>query len=166
MKKTFTPFFVAMIVAAATGCASIVSKTSYPVVVTTNPPGAMVSIVNNKGMQVFQGSSPASVRLKSGGGFFKGAEYMINISKEGYADKTVQVTSTINGWYFGNLVFGGLVGMLIIDPATGAMYKLKNTQISEILTEKTASRRQPTLHIYAKDQIPADWQAHLVPINR
>jgi hypothetical protein len=165
MKKTFTPLLLAFVLAAASGCASIVSKTSYPVVVTTNPPGASVSIVDKAGKQVYQGNSPATVRLKSGGGFFKGAAYTINISKEGYADKMVQVTSKLNGWYFGNLVFGGLVGMLIVDPATGAMYKLENTVISEILSEKTASQQEPTLNIYTTDHIPSAWRAHLVRIN-
>jgi hypothetical protein len=25
-------------------------------------------------------------------------------------------------WYFGNLVFGGLIGMVIVDPLTGATF--------------------------------------------
>jgi hypothetical protein len=165
MKKIFTPLFLACVIAAASGCASIVSKTSYPVVVATNPPGATVTIKNRDGAQVFQGQSPASARLKSGAGFFKGATYTIQITKDGFADRTVQVTSKVNGWYFGNLLFGGFVGMLIIDPATGAMYKLENTVISEILNEKTASVQEPTLNIYSRDSIPASWQAHLVQIN-
>ena len=32
--------------------------------------------------------------------------------------------SEVDSWYFGNILFGGLIGMLIIDPATGAMWKL------------------------------------------
>lgn len=30
----------------------------------------------------------------------------------------------MDGWYWGNILFGGLIGMLAVDPATGAMYKL------------------------------------------
>lgn len=165
MKKIFTPFLLTLVLAAASGCASIVSKTNYPVVVTTNPPGASVTIENRDGEQVFKGSSPAAVRLKSGGGFFKGATYTVRISKEGYAEKMVQVTSTVNGWYFGNLIFGGLVGMLVVDPATGAMFKLHNTTISETLQEKTAFQQVPTLNIYTLETIPASWRPHLVKIN-
>jgi hypothetical protein len=29
----------------------------------------------------------------------------------------------------GNIVFGGLIGLLIVDPATGAMWKLEETQV-------------------------------------
>lgn len=165
MKRTFTPFLLALVLATVSGCATIVSKTSYPVVVATNPPGAMVTIENHAGKEVFRGSSPAAVRLKSGGGFFKGATYVVRISKEGYADKMVQVSSTLNGWYFGNLVFGGLVGMLIVDPATGAMFKLENTAISEVLQEKTAFQQVPTLNIYTLEAMPAAWRGHLVKIN-
>lgn len=30
----------------------------------------------------------------------------------------------MDGWYMGNLLFGGFIGFLIVDPATGAMWKL------------------------------------------
>lgn len=30
----------------------------------------------------------------------------------------------MNGWYIGNLLFGGIIGLLIVDPATGAMWTL------------------------------------------
>jgi len=30
----------------------------------------------------------------------------------------------MNGWYFGNLAIGGILGMLVIDPLTGAMYRM------------------------------------------
>lgn len=165
MKKIFTPFLLTLVLAAASGCASIVSKTSYPIVVSTYPPGASVTIENRNGEQVFKGSSPAAVRLKSGGGYFKGATYTIRINKEGFAEKMVQVTSTVNGWYFGNLLFGGLIGMLVVDPATGAMFKLQNTTISETLQEQTAFQQVPTLNIYTLETMPVSWRAYLVKIN-
>ncbi|WP_174263189.1 CsgG/HfaB family protein [Citrifermentans bemidjiense] len=33
----------------------------------------------------------------------------------------------MNGWYWGNIVFGGVIGLLIVDPATGAMWKMDDT---------------------------------------
>jgi hypothetical protein len=30
----------------------------------------------------------------------------------------------MDGWYIGNILFGGVIGFLIVDPATGAMWKL------------------------------------------
>jgi hypothetical protein len=34
------------------------------------------------------------------------------------------LTSTIDGWYWGNLLIGGIIGMVFVDPLTGAMWKL------------------------------------------
>lgn len=41
---------------------------------------------------------------------------------EGYAPQELTVTGTVSGWYIGNVLFGGLIGMLAVDPVTGAMY--------------------------------------------
>ena len=35
----------------------------------------------------------------------------------------------LNGWYIGNVVFGGLIGLLIVDPETGAMWRLDENPI-------------------------------------
>lgn len=43
------------------------------------------------------------------------------------------LTPGINGWYLGNLLFGGLLGWVIIDPITGAMYKFDETPITYVL---------------------------------
>ena len=49
---------------------------------------------------------------------------MVEVSKEGFEKKTIQIESKTNGWYIGNLLFGSLIGFLIIDPLTGAMWTL------------------------------------------
>ena len=54
-------------------CASIVTKTKYPLLVNSNPDGATLVITNKKGNEVYTGSTPASLVLKSGNGFFSGA---------------------------------------------------------------------------------------------
>lgn len=33
----------------------------------------------------------------------------------------------MDGWYVGNIIFGGLIGLLLVDPITGAMWKLPDT---------------------------------------
>ncbi len=43
------------------------------------------------------------------------------------SDDPVTFDTKLDGWYFGNLIFGGLLGILIIDPATGAMWRLDET---------------------------------------
>jgi hypothetical protein len=106
------------------GCASIVSKSNWPVNVSTTPEDAEVEIVNQKGDVVHKAKAPFTVDLKSGVGYFDGEKYTLKCSAPGYNDTTSVLDTTINGWYFGNILFGGLIGLFIVDPATGAMYRL------------------------------------------
>lgn len=51
--------------------------------------------------------------------------YKVLVSKEGYKDIEFTIDSRANGIYLaGNLVFGGLIGWLVVDPLTGAMWTL------------------------------------------
>lgn len=114
----------ALSVAVFSGCASIVSKSEYAVAINSNPDAAQFSVTNSAGQKIHSGVTPASINLKSSSGYFKGETYTIELKKEGFSPKTYTLSSSVNGWYFGNILFGGLIGMLIVDPATGAMYKL------------------------------------------
>jgi hypothetical protein len=64
------------------------------------------------------------VDLKRGAGYFSPQSYQVKLSKQGYRSKVVEIVPGINPWYFGNLLFGAFVGMVIVDPLTGAMFKL------------------------------------------
>jgi len=148
-------------------CATIFTKTTYPLLVNTEPPGAKVAITNKKGIEVYSGNTPAILKLKSSSGFFSKAEYYLHFSLRGYNEKTVTVSSSLEGWYWGNIVLllGGLPGMLIIDPATGAMWKLNSKYINETLYPSTGSIDNPELRILDINNIPADWKGYLVKIN-
>ncbi len=58
--------------------------------------------------------------------------YKIKFSKAGYGDQVVVVRGKLDGWYFGNILFGGLIGMLIVDPITGKMWKLSPYAIGNL----------------------------------
>lgn len=116
-------------------CASIFTKTSYPVTINSNPEGAQISIVNKSGTAVYQGKTPATAVLKSSNKYMSGERYTITISKQGYQDQVVYIDSKIEGWYWGNILLGGLVGMLVVDPLTGAMYKL-DTSVVDVTLDK------------------------------
>ncbi|MFI3218637.1 MAG: hypothetical protein QX189_05890 [Methylococcales bacterium] len=106
------------------GCASIISGSSSPVRIASTPEQADFTITNEDGIKVHSGITPSTVTLKSGAGYFDGASYSIDYSKDGYNPQTATLDSGVNGWYFGNLLFGGFLGLLVIDPATGAMFDL------------------------------------------
>lgn len=112
-----TPF--ACLCFLSTGCASIVSKSDWPVAIVSSEPGAEFEVKNEHGVAIAHGKTPTTITLTSKDGFFAGADYTVECG----GNRTPLHTS-LNGWYFGNILFGGLIGMLIVDPATGAMWKL------------------------------------------
>ncbi|QXG35465.1 hypothetical protein PS689_00929 [Pseudomonas fluorescens] len=124
---------IAIVAFAVTGCASIVSDSKYPVAVTSSPSGAAYEIFNEGGVSVRSGVTPDEVTLRAGAGYFDGEKYTVTYRKDGYTSSTQTLESGIDGWYWGNIVIGGLIGMLIVDPATGAMYTLPE-KINSTLT--------------------------------
>lgn len=148
------------------GCATIVSKSSYPVYLRTDPPGANIKITDKKGHVVYQGKSPTTVRLKSGGGYFTKAQYQVKLSSAGYDEKIVTIDFKLNGWYFGNLVIGGVIGLLFIDPITGAMWKIQDPVVDETLDRMaTASAQAPELNIVNIADVSPEQKSKLIRIN-
>lgn len=145
-------------------CASIVSKSTYPLSINSSPSNAKVSITDKKGKEIYLGNTPANVKLKAGAGFFSKAEYQVKFTSPGYDNKIVPITFKLDGWYFGNLLLGGFLGMLIIDPATGAMWKIETEFLNETLSKSTAST-DPEMKIMNINEIPENWKTHLVRMN-
>ena len=142
------------------GCASIVSRSKWPLAIDTKPEGVAVSIINRQGNEVFSGRTPAVTELKSGNGFFVKERYTVILTHKTGEKRKVNVECTVNGWYFGNIFFGGLIGLLIVDPATGAMYKLQNKDIYEVFKEDKTSQ----LKILDVNTIPVEWKTNLVEL--
>ena len=72
-------------------------------------------------------------------GYFKGQAYRLKFELTGYQPAEVVVRPALSGWYFGNIVFGGLIGMLVVDPITGSMWNLTPDKIEQSLTPAQAS---------------------------
>jgi hypothetical protein len=165
MKRIFKPVLAVVIIFIFTSCASIVSSSSWPLTVKSNPAGASVQITNRSGFTVFTGQTPATVLLRSGAGFFSSESYKLKLTLDGYAEKTIPVNCNLNGWYFGNILIGGLIGMLIVDPATGAMYRLETSYVEETLTANTLTKKEKELKIMNIKDISQDMRNHLVCIK-
>lgn len=146
------------------GCASIVGESRYPVAVSSAPAGASFEITDKNGTVVHAGNTPSTVTLKSGKGYFTGQTYLLRFKKEGYPDKTVELDSSLSGWYWGNLLIGGLVGMLIVDPLTGAMYKLPEFASAD-MGKPLADASGDTLKVGTLDDLSPVQRERLVPIN-
>ena len=169
MKLKLHSLIIAILLGASlliwSGCASIVSKSNYPVSISSTPPGAKVTITDQRGVDIYVGNTPAMCTLKSGRGFFAKAGYLVTFEMEGYQKRVVAITTKLDGWYFGNIFFGGLIGLLIVDPATGAMWKLDSSFINEMLVEEAPLACDHTLQIFDYNDIPESWKDKLVALD-
>ncbi len=153
MKKAIQIGMIAAAALALSGCATIINGSGQAVAIKSVPEGATVSVTNRAGVKVHSGTTPMTVTLNRGAGYFTAESYTIAVEKEGFARKEMTITGTVNGWYIGNILFGGLIGMLAVDPATGAMYSLPN-EVSATLDAAPAKAAQAgTLTIVSTDAL-------------
>jgi len=94
---------------------------------------------------------------------FQRGEYLIRFSNPGYEDLIVPISSRISGWFFANILLGGVFGM-IIDGSTGAMWKLE-TDIIGSLSRSSTTSLDLEIHFFDINDIPDEWKNHLVKIN-
>lgn len=120
------------------GCATIVHSGPRAIPVASSPPGAKVTIYDRSNELVMTNTTPFTANLYTKWGYFKGQSYRLVFELPGHAPAEVKLESQVSGWYFGNLLFGGLIGMLIVDPLTGAMYNLTPDKIEQPLTANQA----------------------------
>jgi hypothetical protein len=158
---------VATVAALTAGCASIVHSGPRSVPVASNPPGATVSIYDRDGNVVSKQTTPFVASLRTKYRYFSGQSYRMVFEMPGYSKSEVELRSTMSGWYWGNILFGGLVGMLIVDPNTGAMYNLAPNKVEQTLTPNAASdlRDGKTFVVIMKSQATPNELAAMVPVS-
>jgi hypothetical protein len=132
---------VSVLVAAAlgSGCATIVHGGPRSIPIASNPPGATVSIYDRDGKEVSKQTTPFTASLRTKYKYFAGQNYKLVFEMAGYRKQEVELRSTMSGWFWGNLAFGGVIGMFIVDPNTGAMYNLAPNKIEQTLAPETAA---------------------------
>ena len=154
-------FTLALSTLLLSNCASIVSKSSWPVSIKSKNPGVEFNIKKSDGTIISSGKTPQLVTLSSHGGYFKAASYTIETKKAGKVVGSTQITATLNNWYFGNILFGGIIGMVFVDPVTGAMYRFPESV--EVLSGTMANNESSrTLHIASIDTLTAEQKKQLV----
>lgn len=100
-------------------CASIVSKSDYPVTIRSSSPKEITVKNKSTNSTIYSGTTPTTLTLSASTGYFQSAKYDIS-----YTGGMQSLNAQMDPWYVGNLVFGGLIGILFVDPATGAMWML------------------------------------------
>jgi hypothetical protein len=143
------------------GCATVLSKSTYPLSITTTPGRADVRIINQDGLLLFQGSTPLTIPLAASAGFFRKAHYQITLSRQGYMPQTFSLKATLDGWYLGNFLIGGPLGLLVIDPLSGAMWKLPTQHF--LLSLQPLD--EASLKIMSIDELPDHLRDKLEPLT-
>jgi hypothetical protein len=149
------------------GCASILDGSTKHVSVKSEPSDAKVTVFDKSGQAIQTQQTPAILTLKSGRGYFLGAHYHLVLEKAGYQKAELDLSPTLNGWYLGNVIFGGLIGLLIVDPATGAMYTLTPKDVNLVLQQQHASilHEKNGLVVMLRKDVPAEFASRMVPVS-
>jgi hypothetical protein len=101
----------------AQGCATIMHGSTQQVMINSTPMGA--NVIVDGGMRF---KTPAAISLS------RKDSHIVEISMDGYQTETVDIRRVTSGAAFGNLLFGGLVGVAV-DASSGGAYRLEPEDI-------------------------------------
>jgi ABC-type amino acid transport substrate-binding protein len=107
-------------------CASIMHGKAQEVSIASTPSGATVTVDNEA-----LGTTPVVAKLK------RKDKHVIAVKLDGYQPFELTTTRSTSGWVWGNILFGGLIG-LAVDLGTGGAYKVNPAQISAQLAQAHA----------------------------
>ncbi len=133
--KIISLILVASCVALLSGCASIVHGTKQKESFRSVPSGAKILIDN-----VSYGKTPKTISLS------RSSEHTITIRLPGYQPATFKLTRRVSGWFFGNLIIGGIIG-IVIDAADGAIYQLKPGQVNTTTGDRVQLGKKDTITV-------------------
>jgi hypothetical protein len=117
--RIFSSALAAAVVVLFSGCAAITTGTTQPLTVTTkqsgiNVVGAACELTNGKGTYYI--TTPGTVTVTR-----SYSDMVVVCKKDPLPDANMTVKSSVKGMAFGNILVGGLVGV-IVDTSTGAAY--------------------------------------------
>ncbi len=155
------------LVAFTASCASIINGSTQQVSIQSRPEAAKVTVLDRNGQAIGGGMTPATMTLKRGSGFFSGARYTVRFEKAGYSSREVQISGRVSGWYIGgNLLFGGPIGWLILDPATGGMWTLSPEEVRAELSPQQGAiwHDNSGFTVVLKEQVPLELIGYMKPV--
>ncbi|MBC8375164.1 MAG: PEGA domain-containing protein [FCB group bacterium] len=157
MKKSLLLGVFVLSVLLISSCAYLVGGgDKQDVMVNSSPEGASIVITTTGGVEMFSGTTPASVTLK------RKYKYNVAVNLDGYKENTVMIDQTLNMMVLGNIVCGGIPGG-VVDALTGAMWTLEPEQI--VVTLEMAALEGGSEELYAVvSYLGTDNQRQSVPI--
>lgn len=122
MKRLLTSLLLGVCIASSlTSCASIMHGSRQNIGISSNPTNAAIFV---DGM--YMGATPLIVNLT------RRENHIVRIELEGFQAYEATFTPHCSYWVFGNIVFGGPIGLLAgtaIDAITGGLYELTPDQV-------------------------------------
>lgn len=96
------------------GCATLTTSASQTVTLTTEPPGAACTFKREGEVIGIVNPTPGSLTVKK-----SHADIDVTCVKEGFLDAVGRVGSKFQAMTFGNILFGGIIG-IAVDAVSGA----------------------------------------------
>lgn len=129
-----TPVQVAWLItasAALAGCASLINGTSQDVTITSDPPGAQVSIltgIDRFGLTTEMNrmktvSTPGRLRLS------RVNSYLLLVEKPGYVPHEVSVPQRYSRWAYLDLL-AVLLDLMVVNETTGGLYAFDDIHVT------------------------------------
>ena len=134
MKKLFFIIICVFIMS----CSSILSESNYSVLIDSEPQGARYELYkmdNDKNILLETGFTPSTVIVSAGSPYFIKNQYQVHFTKPGYQENIVMIRGGIDEMYWVNILNAG-IGMLLVDPLSGAMYEIADRKIFTKLQKK------------------------------
>jgi len=98
------------------GCASITKGTTQAVTVNTDPAGANCTLQRGGKLLAIVNPTPNTITVEKSSGTIS-----MLCKKDGYQDAAGALASEFQPMTFGNIIFGGIIGVAV-DAASGAMH--------------------------------------------
>lgn len=127
---------LAIVAMMTSGCATIVHLGSTEELsVSSEPSGATVVIDGTE-----RGVTPLATKVE------RKKDHAVVLTKEGFEENQSRVESHISGWIAGNIILGGLVGLLV-DVMSGGGYTIEPDKVAVTLkpVERDGSSPAPSL---------------------
>lgn len=146
------------VTALVAACATIMHGSSQQVGINSQPTGATV-VVDSQTL----GTTPVAAKLA------RKRAHRITVTLAGYQPFGIVTTRKTSGWVWGNIVFGGLIG-LIVDASTGGLYDVRPEQINAQLASGGASgaMHDGMIYVFLVREVDPSWVkiGQLTPIER
>jgi hypothetical protein len=138
MKSLLAAAAVALVLGSSS-CASIITGATDDILITSSPDGAYFR--TNLGQS---GRTPQSISIPDD------QPLSVSFRLEGYEDQSASVGTRMSAWVLGNIVFGGLIGLVVDVAANGNVHK--SDQVHVVMYPLPAPKTSRTAAIEARPQ--------------